>query len=225
MNETDLYLPLKAYLEAQGYEIKGEIGQCDVFAKRGSEQPLIVELKLSINLSVIMQAVDRLSLSPVVYVGVPKHCAALSKKRKSVLKLFKVLGIGLLTIDPKRDSGSVSILLDPTDYRPRVSKLKQARLLREFEHRIGDPNRGGLASKAGVVTAYRQSAIRIALLLRDQGPTRAVLVARQAEESKARDIMYRNYYGWFEPVARGVYQLSPRGAVELEQYVKALDAD
>ena len=172
-----------------------------------------------------MQAVDRLSLSPVVYVGVPKHCSALSKKPKSVLKLFKVLGIGLLTIDPNRDSGSVSILLDPTDYRPRVSKLKQARLLREFEHRVGDPNHGGSASKAGVVTAYRQSAIRIALLLRDQGPTRAVLVARQAEESKARDIMYRNYYGWFEPVARGVYRLSPRGAVELEQYVKALDPD
>ena len=225
MNESDLYPPLKTYLQAQGYEIKGEVGQCDVFARRGTEQPLIVELKLSINLSVIMQAVDRLSLSPIVYVGVPKHCSALSKKRKSVLKLFKVLGIGLLTIDLNRSSRAVSILLDPADYRPRVSKLKQARLLREFEHRVGDPNDGGSVSRGGVITAYRQSAIRIAVLLRDQGPTRAALVARQAEESKARDIMYRNYYGWFESVSRGVYQLSPRGFVELEQYEQTSNPD
>lgn len=223
MNETDLYLPLKTYLEAQGYEIKGEVGKCDVFARRHEEQPLIVELKLSINLSVIMQAVDRLSLSPIVYVGVPNEIAVLGKKRKSVLNLFKVLGIGLISIDLKRSSGAVRVLLDPGDYRPRVSKQKQARLLREFEHRVGDPNQGGSVSKGGLITAYRQSAIRIALLLRDQGPTKASLVALQTEETRARDIMYQNYYGWFEAVSRGIYQLSPRGKADLEQYERRLD--
>ncbi len=223
MNESDLYPPLKTYLQAQGYEIKGEVGQCDVFARRGTEHPLIVELKLSLNLSVILQVVDRLSLSPTVYVGVPRQCSALSKKRKAVLKLFRLLGIGLLTIDPDRSSGGVSILLDPGDYRPRISKQKQSRLLREFEQRVGDPNQGGSVSRGGMVTAYRQSAIRIAMLLRDQGPTRASLVAQQSEEKKARDIMYRNHYGWFEAVSRGVYQLTPRGAGELEFYEKTLD--
>lgn len=225
MNETDLYAPLKAYLQAQGYQIKGEIGKCDVFARRGAEQPLIVELKLSINLSVILQATDRLSLSPVVYVGVPRQCAALKTKRKSLLKLFRLLGIGLIAIDPERRSSAVSILLDPGDYRSRVSKPKQSRLLREFERRVGDPNQGGAASRGGIVTAYRQSAIRIAMILRDQGPTRASLVARQSEESRARDIMYRNYYGWFEAVSRGVYQLTPRGISELEHYQSTLDQD
>ncbi len=221
MNETDLYPPLKAYLEAQGYEIKGEIGQCDVFARRSAEQPLIVELKLSINLSVVMQAVERLSLSPIVYVGVPRQCSALLKKRKAVLKLFRVLGIGLITIDPQRSTGNVSVLLDPGDYRPRVSKPKQTRLLREFEHRVGDPNQGGSVTRGGLVTAYRQSAIRIALLLRDQGPSRAAQVAVAAEEPRAREIMYRNYYGWFEAVSRGIYQITPRGVSELEQYEKS----
>ncbi len=223
MNETDLYPPLKAYLEAQCYEIKGEIGQCDVFARRNAEQPLIVELKTSINLSVIMQAVDRLSISPIVYVGVPEQNVTLHKKRKSVLKLFKVLGIGLITINPERSAGAVSVLLDPGDYRPRVAKHKQARLLREFEHRVGDPNQGGSMSRGGLITAYRQSALRIALVLREQGPTKASLVALQAEEGKAREIMYRNYYGWFESVSRGVYQLSPRGLTELEHYRHTLD--
>ena len=223
MNETELYSPLKTYLEAQGYEIKGEIGRCDVFARRGTEQPLIVELKLSINLSVVMQAVDRLSLSPNVYVGVPRQCAALGKKRRSVLKLFRVLGIGLISIDPQRSSGSVAVLLDPADYRPRVSKPKQARLLREFAHRVGDPNHGGSVSRGGVITAYRQSAIRIALLLRELGPTRASMVAQQTEEARAREIMYRNYYGWFETVSRGVYRLTPRGLAEIEHFERTLD--
>ena len=36
MKETDLYPPVKAFLEAQGYEVKGEVGDCDLVAVRGS---------------------------------------------------------------------------------------------------------------------------------------------------------------------------------------------
>ena len=52
MKESDLYLPLKRFLEGQGYEVKGEVLDCDVMAVRGDEEPLLVELKLSLNLSV-----------------------------------------------------------------------------------------------------------------------------------------------------------------------------
>ena len=45
--ETDLYLPVKRFLEAQGYEVKSEITSCDVVALRGAEAPVIVELKLA----------------------------------------------------------------------------------------------------------------------------------------------------------------------------------
>ena len=45
MYETELYAPVKAFLEAQGYEVKAEIKGCDVVAIRGEEAPLIVELK------------------------------------------------------------------------------------------------------------------------------------------------------------------------------------
>ncbi len=51
MKESDLYIPLKQFLEAQGYKVKGEVGQCDVLAVRGEEEPIIIELKLSLNLS------------------------------------------------------------------------------------------------------------------------------------------------------------------------------
>jgi hypothetical protein len=73
MKESDLYLSLKNYLATRGYEVKGEVKDCDVMAVRGDEEPLIVKFKLSINLSVVLQAVDRLSLSSNVYIGLPKQ--------------------------------------------------------------------------------------------------------------------------------------------------------
>ena len=44
MKETDLYPPVKRFLEAQGYEVKAEVRGCDVTAVRGDEAPVIVEL-------------------------------------------------------------------------------------------------------------------------------------------------------------------------------------
>ena len=35
VKEADLYPDLKAYLEAQGYVVKAEIGACDILARRG----------------------------------------------------------------------------------------------------------------------------------------------------------------------------------------------
>ena len=58
MKESDLYLPLKRFLESQNYEVKGEVQDCDVLAVRGEEVPVDVGLKLSFNLNVILQAVD-----------------------------------------------------------------------------------------------------------------------------------------------------------------------
>ena len=43
--ESDLYAPVKALLEGQGYVVKGEVRGCDVVAVRGREPPVIVELK------------------------------------------------------------------------------------------------------------------------------------------------------------------------------------
>ncbi len=44
LRETDLYPPIKAFLEGQGYGVKAEVGTCDVFAVRGDEDQVIVEL-------------------------------------------------------------------------------------------------------------------------------------------------------------------------------------
>jgi hypothetical protein len=215
MKESDLYLPLKRFLESQNYEVKGEVQDCDALAVRGKEAPVVVELKLSLNLEVVLQAVERLSLTPKVYIGIPRQCNILKRRRRQIIKLLRMLGLGLVAVDPGLKTGSVDVLLDPGEYKPRKSKRRKELLLGEFMKRVGDPTLGGTEKRKGIMTAYRQRALAIARLLQKQGPTKASHVARALQEPKARDILYRNVYGWFDRVSLGVYELSPRGKQEI----------
>ncbi len=47
--EVELYAPVKAFLEARGYDVKGEIAGCDLVAVRVDEPPVVVELKLAVH--------------------------------------------------------------------------------------------------------------------------------------------------------------------------------
>ena len=218
MQEIDLYPPLKAYLENQGYEVKSEILNCDVVALREDEIAIIVELKLSLNLTILLQAVDRLKISNTIYIGVPKGLAVLKKRRKQIVKLMRMLGLGLIVIDPKSRIGNVDVLCDPGEYKPRQVKKQTQRLLREFQERVGDPNRGGSSMQRGIMTAYRQKAIAIAGDLLEYGATKAAVIAKVLEEPKTRSILYDNVYGWFDRLGQGVYTLSPRGETELPDW-------
>ena len=65
------------------------------------------------------------------------------------------------------------------------------------------------------MTAYRQRALQIALFLQSNGPTKAASVAAAIGDPKARIILYRDVYGWFERPSNGVYAISPQGEMEL----------
>ncbi|MDH5359914.1 MAG: DUF2161 family putative PD-(D/E)XK-type phosphodiesterase [Gammaproteobacteria bacterium] len=215
MKESDLYLPLKQFLEAQGYEVKGEVNDCDAMAIRNNEPPVVIELKLSLNLDVILQACERLSITSKVYICVPKQCKSLNRRRKHIIKLLRMLGLGLVVIDLHKENDNVEVMIDPGDYSPRKSTRRQERLLGEFAKRIGDPNLGGMKKQKGIMTAYRQQALTIARFLQQHGPTRAAHIASTIQEPKARDILYKNVYGWFDRVSLGIYELSPRGKSEI----------
>jgi len=215
MKESDLYPPLKRFLESQNYEVKGEVQDCDVLAVRGRETPVVVELKLSLNLEVVLQAVERLSLTPKVYIGIPEQTKILKRRRKHIFKLLRMLGLGLVVIDTARESDGVKVLIDPGEYKPRLSKHRKERLLGEFVKRVGDPNLGGSEKRKGILTAYRQRALAIARFLQEEGPTKASHIARALREPNARNIVYRDVYGWFDRVSHGVYELSPRGKREI----------
>lgn len=225
MKEQDIYPPLKRTLEGLGYEVKGEIEGCDVVATREGEPPVIVELKLQLNLGVILQAVDRFAMTESVYVGVPAGMGTWKRERKRILKLFRRLGLGLITIDPKiggrkkdAPTGIVHIVLDPIPSEARLNKKRRARLMKEFNTRVGDTVPGGSASNGQRLTSYRQRAILIASHLLEQGPTKASDIAKALTDPRARDIMYNNVYGWFDGEGKGVYRLNERGAEELKDW-------
>ena len=217
MQESDLYLPLKKYLEKQDYQVKGEVENCDVVAIKTDSPPTIIELKLSLNLDVILQAVDRLKLSPIVYIGVPHSCGALKrKKKKRVVKLLKMLGLGLIAINPKRST--TEIVLSPTKYTPKQSKPRQQWLISEFVTLTGDPNLGGASTKIGRMTAYKQQAIEIAHYLKKHGATKASDLAQTLDIPKTRNILYDNHYGWFEGLGKGIYRLTIIGSQSLDAF-------
>ena len=129
MREVDLYPPVKQFLSQQGYEVKGEVRDCDVIAVRRDEPMVVVELKLAFNLTVVLQAVDRLQISDTVYIGIPTGLAVLKRNRKKAVKLVRMLGLGLLEIDPSARIGAVDVLCDPGVYKPRKVKRRADRLL------------------------------------------------------------------------------------------------
>ncbi len=220
--EEDLYEPVKAFLEGQGYAVKAEVRGCDLVARRGEEPPVIVELKKTFNLALLLQGVDRLTLSEQVYLAFVAPARALTwrRDRKSVLKLCRRLGLGLLMVHPAENL--VEPLLDPLPYQPRPNRKRQALLLKEFAQRVGDPNTGG-QTRRPIVTAYRQNALRCAALLGGNGPTKAAVVARDAGVTTAGSILQRDVYGWFQRVERGIYALSPKGREALTLYADVID--
>jgi hypothetical protein len=201
--EVELYAPVKAFLEALGYDVKGEIAGCDLVAVRDGERPIIVELKLAFTLGLVLQGVDRLAIADTVYLAVPARAA----RRRGIRPLCRRLGLGLLAVHAPRPT--VEVLVDPGPYRPRRDRRRSARMLGEHSRRRGDPTPGG-ATRTPIMTAYRQEALRLAVVLRD-GPATVAALRVTAEAPNAGPILARDVYGWFERAKRGTYRLRGEG--------------
>jgi len=150
---------------------------------------------------------------------VPSGIGILQKQRKLIIKLLRMLGLGLIAIDPVATVGSVDVLCDPVEYKPRRVTDRTNRLLGEFMHRVGDPNTGGSTTQRGIMTVYRQKALAIAKYLQEHGGTKASVIAKYLAEPKTRVILYDNVYGWFRRLGKGVYELSPRGEAEVPRWL------
>ena len=206
LSETALYEPVKRFLEARGFDAKGEICGCDVVALKPGEPPLVViaELKLSFTLELVLQAVDRVRSADQVYLAI------LASRRgrdqdKRVHRLCRMLGLGLLAVDVRL--GTVTVICEPTPYRPRANLPQRKRLVKEHASRKGDPTAGG-STRRPVMTAYRQRALACAAAI-GAGTARPRDLKHLADDAGA--ILLRNVYGWFERVEKGSYRLSGAG--------------
>jgi hypothetical protein len=220
--ETDLYGPVKSFLEGQGYVVKSEVGAADVVAVRGGEAPVIVELKLGFSLTLVHQCVARLSVTDDVYMAVATGKGKpFAKSLKNMTKLCRRLGLGLITVRLKDDL--VQVHCDPAPYTPRKSKKREGQLLAEFARRVGDPNDGG-QTRVGLITAYRQDALKVAMYLFEVGASKGADVARETKVERATTMMRNDHYGWFEKVEKGIYGLTPKGAEAVAQSGQVLGA-
>ncbi len=205
--ETSLYLPVKAFIEAAGYEVKGEIGDCDVVGLSPGDPTVVVvcELKLSFNLELILQAVDRAAMADEVWIAARVSATGRGREAdKRYRDLCRRMGIGMLGVS---DRGHVSIIVSAVAPMPRTNPKRRSRLVREHQRRRGDPTLGG-STRTPIMTAYRQQAMLCAEAL-SAGPLRPRDMRERAPD--AGKILLSNVYGWFERVKPGVYQLTELG--------------
>jgi hypothetical protein len=211
--EQALYGPVKAFIERLGYEVKGEIGGCDLVGVGPGEPPVLIigELKERFSLELVLQAVDRAAACDEVWLA-----ARLSRRGRGreadprFRNLCRRLGFGLIGVT---ESGQVELLLSPAAPAPRRDPRRRSRLVEEHRRRRGDPTPGG-GSRSPIMTAYRQRALACAAAIAE-GACRPRELKPIAADVAA--ILRRNVYGWFERLERGVYGLTDRGRAALAQ--------
>jgi hypothetical protein len=212
--ETALYLPVKRYLEGLGFSVKGEIGGCDLVGLSGADPPVVVicELKLSFNLELVLQAIDRAAASDEVWLAA--RLSARGRGRESDARyrnLCRRLGFGMLGVT---DKDEVRVLVRPPTSAPRRNPRKRSKLVLEHQRRHGDPAKGG-STRTPIMTAYRQQALGCAAALAC-GPMRPRDLKLLVPE--APKILRGNFYGWFINIERGVYGLTDAGRAALKRW-------
>src|SRR5207344_2626787 len=109
------------------------------------------------------------------------------------------------------------VVIEPVPYRPRRRTAGLTRLLGEHARRVGDPNRGGV-TRTPIVTAYRQEALRCAILI-DRGGRASLKALRETGlVPNAPRILQRDVYGWFRRLQRATYALTDRARQDLGRF-------
>ena len=212
--ETALYLPVKRFMEDLGFAVKGEIGGCDLVGLKGDDPPVVVicELKLSFNLELLMQAVDRAGACDEVWLAAKLSARGKGRENDARYRnLCRRLGFGMLAVT---NTGDVEVIVKPPTSAPRRNPKKRSRLVSEHQRRKGDPVLGG-STRAPIMTAYRQQALACAFAM-TEGPRRVRDL--KPEIPDAPKILQHNVYGWFDRAERGVYVLTQAGHAALKRW-------
>lgn len=222
--ESDLYGPVRDYLTNLGYEVKGEVKDCDVTALRDGEL-IVVELKRGFTLELVYQAIDRQRVADGVYVAVPlPKRGYMSPRVKDMQCLCRRLELGLIFVGfTSKGIPQVDVAVHPKEAAvPRRNRQRRLAVIREHQSRTGSVNTGGVSRKK-ILTVYKEQALLTAKLLRDNGPMRVDSVKRLGGPPNAAAILSRNVLGWFERESgaegrRYLYRVTGKGLEALAQY-------
>ena len=220
--ETDLYEPIRAFLEEEGYQVQAEVKGCDIAAVKNG-QLVIVELKKSFSLKLVYQGLERQSLTEQVFVAIPRpKKGAREKSWKDMVKLLKRLELGLLTVALDSPLQTVDVVLEPSDSFAWKNRKKREKVQAELEKRQVDANVGGMTRRK-IMTAFREKSIRVACILEKEGQL-SLAEFRERGLEDCVGLLSKNYDKWFKRVEKGVYALSEKGkeALENEDFAKVV---
>lgn len=124
-SETELAAHVVAWLRSEAWDVYQEVSlgygmaRADIVARRGA-CIMVVEVKTSLSLTVLDQALGWQGRAHQVCVAVPEHCSG--KGARAGVEIAKRLGVGIIAVDYR---GECRYLVDPPFTRriaPRLAK-------------------------------------------------------------------------------------------------------
>ncbi len=217
-SETDLAGPLYAHLADLGYTVRSEVKDCDIAAVKGDDL-LVIELKKTLSLPLLVQAVRRQRVTDSVYVAIPRPSNKWKwwKESRGAQHLLRRLELGLILVSLESGKPPVEVVFHPLPFARRRKAAGRRAVIEEIARRTADYNRAG-SSRTKLVTAYRENAIHVACCLEVTGPTSPAALRALGTGPQTLSILRYNVYGWFERVDHGVYALSAHGRNELSSW-------
>ncbi len=218
MKETELDMPIRLWLENQGYAVSCEVKNCDIVARKDDEL-IIVELKTRFSLDLVYQAVSRKRLTDSVYVAVPLPQGKKNISRyKDVKRLLARLEVGLIIVRFMKTKTRVELISHPVKYSARKAVRRRDAIIREIDGRYSEFNKGGSTVLDRRVSSYKQQALAAAIILQGKDGLSPSAIRKSGGGVKTQQILSVNVYGWFDKISRGVYSLNNAGYEALVVY-------
>jgi hypothetical protein len=222
LQEIDLYKPIQTYFLREGYEVYGEVKDCDIVAVK-DEELVVIELKLTLSVDLLIQAAKRQRITDKVYVAIPKPKHRLNSKRwTEKCHLIRRLELGLIVVSSPGKRGRAEIIFEPTPFIRRKNKRKQDSIMKEINGRSADYNVGG-SNRTKIMTAYKENCIQIACYLENLGPLSPKKLNQLGSGKNTSSVLTKNYYGWFERIKRGIYVISEKGKEDIKEYPELIN--
>lgn len=220
--EKDLFAPIKNYFENLGYVCDGEVLDIDLYMEKDDES-VAVELKQTLDFKSVQQAALRQKVTDTVFIGIFKP-KKYTKEFMNKVYILKRLGIGLIVVSKRLHN--VEIVSEPVVSElsafQQKNKAKRKRLTNEFNKRKAKNNTGGVHATK-LITSYREEALLVMDAMMELGGEAKTKDIRELSKvGRATQILYNNYYGWFENVSKGVYKVTESGYDALEEFERTM---
>jgi len=207
MNESDLSRPVTEYFESLGYAVNCEVNGIDVVAHKDTYL-IAIELKLTFNMKLLFQVMDRLKFVDEAYVALPAPKRR-SKDLTKIRQLAEKLNFGVLLVHTGV-AEYVDVLHVPISRNNSRDNKRKRRAAKEVEGRSVELNKGGV-TRVKIVTAYREKCIAVVAIMHIHGDIKiAELRESYGFDKDIGRVLGNDRSKWFERVEIGRYKATEK---------------